>query len=100
MTIALMKLLSPTAMQSLAWALLHFLWQGTALAAVAAALMALSRRAQVRYLIGVVSLTVMLAMPVATILVSAQRSPVPAQISTFVAAPALGPGTAYRPGFA
>ena len=43
-----MKLLSPTTMQSLAWALLHFLWQGTALAALGAALMAFSRRARVR----------------------------------------------------
>ena len=34
MTSTLMKFLSPTAMQCLAWALLHFLWQGTALAAL------------------------------------------------------------------
>ena len=33
----LMNWLSPSAMQSLGWALLHFLWQGTALAALAAA---------------------------------------------------------------
>ncbi len=100
MTIALMKLLSPSFMQSLAWALLHFLWQGTALAAVAAALMALSRRAQVRYLIGVSSLAVMLAMPVITILLSVQRNIASAELSPSVAAHSQGPGTAYRPGFA
>ena len=31
---SLMNWLSPTAMHSLGWALLHFLWQGTALAAL------------------------------------------------------------------
>ena len=41
----LMNWVSPSAMQSLGWALLHFLWQGTALAALAAAAMALCRRA-------------------------------------------------------
>ena len=32
MTTSLMNWLSPTVMHSLGWALLHFLWQGTALA--------------------------------------------------------------------
>jgi len=64
--LTLTKLLSPTAMQSLAWALLHFLWQGTALAALGAALMALSRRARVRYVVGVTVLLLMLIAPIAT----------------------------------
>jgi beta-lactamase regulating signal transducer with metallopeptidase domain len=72
MTVTLMKLLSPTAMQSLAWALLHFLWQGTALAALGAALMALSRRARVRYLVGVTVLLLMLIAPIATCVLSWQ----------------------------
>jgi beta-lactamase regulating signal transducer with metallopeptidase domain len=72
MTVTLMKLLSPTAMQSLAWALLHFLWQGTALAALGAALMALSRRARVRYVIGVTVLLLMLIAPIATCVLSWQ----------------------------
>ena len=50
---SLMNSLPPTVMHSLGWALLHFLWQGTALAAVGAAAMALCRRAAVRYAIGV-----------------------------------------------
>src|SRR5271154_2463584 len=66
MTTSLMNLLSPTAMHSLGWALLHFLWQGTALAALAAAAMALCRRAAARYVIGVGALALMLLAPLAT----------------------------------
>jgi beta-lactamase regulating signal transducer with metallopeptidase domain len=66
MTTTLMKWLSPNAMQSLGWALLHFLWQGTALAALAAAAMALCRRASSRYLVGVGALVLMLLAPLAT----------------------------------
>jgi len=40
--------LSPSAMHSLGWTLLHFLWQGTAVAALAAVLMTLCRRASCR----------------------------------------------------
>jgi beta-lactamase regulating signal transducer with metallopeptidase domain/uncharacterized protein YnzC (UPF0291/DUF896 family) len=53
-------------MQSLGWSLLHFLWQGTALAALAAAAMALCRRPSVRYLLGVGALVLMLLAPLAT----------------------------------
>ena len=63
---SLMNSLPPTVMRSLGWALLHFLWQGTALAAVGAAAMALCRRAAVRYAIGVAALTLMLLAPLAT----------------------------------
>src|ERR1035437_1804037 len=66
MTSSLMNWLSPTAMQSMGWALLHFLWQGTALAALAAAAMALCRRASTRYLLGVGALVLMLLAPLAT----------------------------------
>src|SRR5882762_4729095 len=58
--------LSPDTMHNLAWALLHFLWQGTAIAALAAVLMTLCRRASARYLLGVGALALMLAAPVAT----------------------------------
>ena len=63
---ALMKSLFPSAMHSLGWTLLHFLWQGTAVAAVAAVLMALCRRASVRYVLAVGALVLMLAAPIAT----------------------------------
>jgi beta-lactamase regulating signal transducer with metallopeptidase domain/uncharacterized protein YnzC (UPF0291/DUF896 family) len=62
----LMNWVSPSAMQSLGWALLHFLWQGTALTALAAAAMALCRRASARYLLGVGALGLMLLAPLAT----------------------------------
>lgn len=58
--------LSPAVLQSLGWALVHFLWQGTALAALAGATMALFRRASTRYVIGICTLSLMLAAPVAT----------------------------------
>jgi len=69
---ALIHLLSPSAMHSLGWALLHFLWQGTAIAAVAAAGMALCRRASARYAVGVGALVLMLLAPLVTIFVIPQ----------------------------
>jgi beta-lactamase regulating signal transducer with metallopeptidase domain len=61
--------LSPSAMHSLGWTLLHFLWQGTAVAALAAVLMTLCRRASARYALAVGALVLMLAAPVATFFV-------------------------------
>lgn len=48
-------------MQTLAWSLLHFLWQGTAIAALAGACMFVFRRPSTRYLIGVIALAGMFA---------------------------------------
>ena len=89
MTTDLIKLLSPATMQSLAWALLHFLWQGTALAAIAAALMALTGRARVRYVVGVVALVAMLITPLATFVLSAERSSSARESSTIVPSVAI-----------
>ena len=58
--------LSPSALHSLGWTLLHFLWQGTAVAALAAVLMTLCRRASARYVLAVGALVLMLAAPVVT----------------------------------
>ena len=58
--------LSPDVMRPLGWALFHFLWQGTVLAALAAVALALVRRASARYLVAVAVLVLMLATPVAT----------------------------------
>src|SRR5258708_5145052 len=74
MTKEMMNWLSPTAMQSLGWAVLHFLWQGTALAALAAAAMALCRRASSRYLLAVAALVLMLLAPLATFFYAQQHS--------------------------
>jgi len=73
-TTAMMTWLSPATMHSLGWALLHFLWQGTALAALAAAAMALSRRPSVRYVLGLGAMVLMLLVPVATFFYSQQHS--------------------------
>ncbi len=61
--------LSPSAMHSLGWTLLHSLWQGTALAALAAVLMVLCRRPSTRYVVAVSALVCMLAAPVVTFFV-------------------------------
>lgn len=66
LTTALMNWISPSAMHALGWALLHFLWQGTALAALAAAAMAFSRRTSLRYVVAVAALALMLLAPVVT----------------------------------
>jgi beta-lactamase regulating signal transducer with metallopeptidase domain len=48
-------------MRALAWTLLHFLWQGAAIAALAAALMSLFRGSSTRYLVGIGALALMFA---------------------------------------
>ena len=58
--------LSPDVMRPAGWALLHFLWQGTALAALATVAMAPFRKASARYVVAVGVLLMMLAAPVAT----------------------------------
>ncbi len=58
--------ISPSTMHSLGWALLHFVWQGAALAALAAAAMVLLRRPSARYAIGLIALALMMLSPVAT----------------------------------
>ncbi len=73
MTTTPINWISPSAMQALGWALLHFVWEGTALAALAAAAMAICRRTQVRYLLGVVALVLMLLAPVATLVFYLQQ---------------------------
>jgi beta-lactamase regulating signal transducer with metallopeptidase domain/predicted flap endonuclease-1-like 5' DNA nuclease len=69
MTNILTSWFSPTLMHAVAWTLLHFLWQGAALAALAAAAMAFCSRASARYAIALSVLVLMLAAPVATLLV-------------------------------
>jgi beta-lactamase regulating signal transducer with metallopeptidase domain len=78
--------LSPTVMHSLGWALLHSVWQGTGLAAVAAAAMSICHRASVRYVVGVGALALMLAAPVWTFFVLSK----PGTTSTQRAASAEG----------
>ena len=107
MTTTLMNWVSPSAMQSLGWALLHFLWQGTALAALAAAAMAVCRRASTRYLVGVGALALMLFAPVATFFFYSQQhsgvadaakssSPLAAAVQSFARGGVAASGSAQR----
>jgi beta-lactamase regulating signal transducer with metallopeptidase domain len=61
--------LSEATLRLLALSLLHFLWQGAALAALAYVAMSICRSASARYAVGVAALGLMLAAPVATFLV-------------------------------
>jgi len=87
MMTGLVNWISPSAMHALGWALLHFVWQGTALAAFAAVAMALSRRTQARYLMGVAALVLMLLAPAATFVFYLQQDDAPVRVSQ--TAPAL-----------
>src|SRR5499433_1180063 len=56
---ALTSLFAPDTMRTLGWSLLHFVWQGFALAAFASIAMTFFRRASARYIIGVLTLFAM-----------------------------------------
>jgi beta-lactamase regulating signal transducer with metallopeptidase domain len=74
--------LNPATQRLLALSLLHFLWQGTALAALAYTVMALCRNAATRYLVGVGIMVLMLAAPPITFLVlRSQDQPVALTVS-------------------
>src|SRR6266404_2223358 len=66
---------SPDVLRTLGLSLLHFLWQGAALAALAAALIAAARQASTRYAIAVGALILMVAAPVVTYFVLHQDEP-------------------------
>jgi len=61
--------LTPDTIRTLGWTLVHFVWQGTALAVLLYAAMALSRSALVRYWAAVSTLAIMAVCPIATFLV-------------------------------
>src|SRR6266851_1922824 len=58
--------ISPEVLRTLGWTLLHFLWQGAALAAVFAVAAAVCRRASARYAVAVGALVLMMISPVVT----------------------------------
>src|SRR5689334_1428298 len=74
-----MNTISPQALQVLGWTLLHFVWQGAALAALLATLLMMTRSANVRYALGLATLLLMLAAPVITFC-SLSRAPASAAI--------------------
>ena len=57
---------TPDVLRTLGLSLLHFLWQGAALAALSAAALAVVRNASARYAVGVVTMVLMLAAPAIT----------------------------------
>src|SRR5471032_2650135 len=69
---SLISWLSPNVMQALGWTLIHSLWQCAGLAVLAACVMAISSRPSVRYIIATGALALMLAAPLATLLVLAK----------------------------
>jgi beta-lactamase regulating signal transducer with metallopeptidase domain len=71
----LAHLLSPETMRIVAFTLLHFLWQGAALAAVAYVGSSLLRSASARYAFSVAVLVLMLTAPAATFLVLNSQPP-------------------------
>src|SRR6266481_2151857 len=66
---------TPDFLRTLGLSLLHFLWQGAALAALAAAAMALARKASTRYAIAIFALMAMVAAPAITYFVLHQSEP-------------------------
>ncbi len=67
--IHLAQWISPDLLRPLGLALLHFLWQGAALAALAALALTLARTASMRYVLGVIILAAMVAAPAITFLI-------------------------------
>jgi beta-lactamase regulating signal transducer with metallopeptidase domain len=84
--------------QALAWALVHFVWQGTAIGLAAFVALRATRPASARYAIGVGALALMLAAPVATFFilshapatVSSHQQPSAAPVAPARAEPAPG----------
>jgi TRAP-type C4-dicarboxylate transport system substrate-binding protein/beta-lactamase regulating signal transducer with metallopeptidase domain len=74
-----LSLLRTTAIETLGWTLLHFLWQGTLIALILVALSWLlkNRHPSLRYLLACASLAVMLACPIVTYLVLDSRNSTP-----------------------
>src|SRR5467141_1510733 len=69
--------ISPELMRTLGWTLLHFIWQGAALAALFAVAMAACRSAAARYALAVGTLALMMASPMITF-AWLQRETIPA----------------------
>ena len=59
--------ISPALLQALGWTLLHFVWQGAALAAIFAVANTICRQATTRYALAVITLVLMMAAPAITL---------------------------------
>jgi len=65
----LTSLFAPDTLRTLGWSLLHFVWQGFALAAIASVALTLFRRASTRYIVGVLTLFAMVTSVACTFVV-------------------------------
>jgi len=65
----LTSLFAPDTLRTLGWSLLHFVWQGFALAAIASVAFTLFRRASTRYIVGVLTLFAMVTSVAFTVVV-------------------------------
>ncbi|HKW33013.1 MAG TPA: M56 family metallopeptidase [Candidatus Acidoferrum sp.] len=65
--------ISPELLQALGWTLLHFVWQGAALAALFALANAVCRQATARYALAVITLVLMMVAPVITFIELTQQ---------------------------
>jgi beta-lactamase regulating signal transducer with metallopeptidase domain len=83
-------LVNAETMRLIGMALLHFLWQGVAIVAAAFVGMTLVRRAAPKYVVAVAMLALMMASPVITFFVLAQRHDVP--VTTASATGLMGAG--------
>lgn len=92
----LAQLLSPETMRIVALTLLHFLWQGAALAAVAYVSLSLLRSASTRYTFLVGLLVLMLATPMATFFVLNSQATVAASTSSSAVNSAAASETSAR----
>lgn len=91
--IHLAQWISPDLLRPLGLALLHFLWQGAALAALAALALTLARTASTRYALGVIILAAMVVAPAITFWVVRDQS---SQLLTISAASRAGAPGAPR----
>ena len=70
--------ISPELLQALGWTLLHFVWQGAALAALFAVANTFCRQAKARYALAVITLVLMMVAPVVTFTeLTQQKDPAP-----------------------
>ena len=81
-------------MQPLGWALVHFLWQGLAVAATAWVAMAVSRSPRTRYAVAVGALVLMVAAPIGTFFLELNAESGATMASHVF--PAMGAGAEYN----
>ena len=94
--------ISPELLQALGWTLLHFVWQGAALAALFAVANAVCQQATTRYALAVITLALMMAAPVITFTELRQQNDPAArygaqEASASAAKPVQGVPVAARP---